>query len=125
MRSVEPTSAAILIVIALLLFAAYQLHVLTSLLVGGSTTIVLPLGVALQGAAAFLAAIGIAGVYGWATVALLVLAGTALATQIYRAFGLGIVPWLDALARALAVILGVMVCVVWLRWRSSRRSPRR
>ena len=120
MRSIEPTSAAILIVVALLLFAAYQLHLLASLLVGGSTTVVLPLGVALQGAAAFLAAIGIAASYGWATIALLVLAGSAAATQIYRAFGLGIVPWLDALARAIVVIVCVLACLVWLRY---RRTP--
>jgi hypothetical protein len=117
----SPSSAAILIVIALLLFCAYQVHVLAKLLVGGSSTVVLPLGVALQGASALLAAIGIIARKGWTTIALITLGASAFATSLYKGLGIGIIPWLDALTYGLAVIIGVVVCLVWLHWTRLRR----
>ena len=121
MRGIEPSSAAVLIVIGLLLFAAYQLHLLASLLIGGDVTVLLPIGVAVQGISALLAAIGISGVYGWATLALVVLGASALLTQLYEAFGLGIVPWMDALLKGIAAVIAVFLCILWLRWNRSCR----
>jgi hypothetical protein len=109
----KPPIPPILIVIALLVFAAYQANRLAMLLVGGSSTLILPLGTALQAAAAVLAALGILGRRGWVVACLLVLAASAFVTSLYSAFVLGIIPWFNVLTYSLAVLLAVFTCIWW------------
>lgn len=103
-------AAALFCVIALVSFAVYQSYALLVLLVGGGSTLVLPLGVAMQAIGAVFAAIGIARGGSWVSMALAIMAASAIVTSLYEAFGLGIVPWLDALLYSAIVSIGALLC---------------